>query len=216
MYVPAHFEETRSEVLRALMRAHPFATLAFSSRDGIVANHIPLEFDPEPAPFGTLRGHVARANPMWRDYSLAPSAGEALAIFQGPHAYVSPAWYPGKQQHGKAVPTWNYAVVHARGPLRIVEDAQGLRAIVERLTDRHEAGRPDPWRVADAPPDYIELMLGKIVGIEMPIAKIVGKWKASQNRSAVDRAGVIHGLAAERAGNIHASAMADLVKETLQ
>ena len=216
MYVPAHFEETRSEVLRALMRAHPFATLVISTAEGIVANHIPLEYDPEPAPFGTLRGHVARANPMWRDYSLAPSAGEALAIFQGPHAYVSPAWYPGKQQHGKAVPTWNYAVVHVRGPLRIVEDAPGLRAIVERLTDRHEAGRPDPWRVADAPPDYIELMLGNIVGIEMPIANIVGKWKVSQNRSADDRAGVIHGLTAERAGNLNAPAMADLVKETLQ
>jgi len=153
---------------------------------------------------------------MWREVAQATQAGEALAIFQGPHAYVSPAWYPSKQQHGKAVPTWNYAVVHVRGPLRIVEDPHGLRAIVERLTERHEAGRPDPWRVADAPPDYIELMLGKIVGIEMPIVKLVGKWKASQNRSASDRAGVIHGLATERDTNIHAPAMADLVKETLQ
>lgn len=218
MYVPAHFEETRGEVLQALMREHPLATLVTASADGMVANHIPMEYDPQPAPFGTLRGHVARANPLWRDYSLAPSAGEALAIFQGPHAYVSPAWYPSKLEHGKAVPTWNYAVVHVRGSLRIIEDTQGLRAIVEMLTDRHEAGRPHPWRISDAPSDYIEQLLKAIVGIEMPITKLVGKWKASQNRSASDRVGVISGLTGEGENNANpnARAMADLVKETMQ
>lgn len=216
MYMPAHFEETRSEVLQALMREHPLATLVTSSADGVVANHIPLEYDPEPAPFGTLRGHVARANPLWRDYTQAPLAGEVLAIFQGPHAYVSPAWYPSKLEHGKAVPTWNYAVVHVRGPLRIVEDTQGLRAIVEMLTERHEAGRPHPWRVTDAPSDYIEQMLKAIVGIEMPIAKLVGKWKVSQNRSASDRVGVISGLTEQGDTNTNTHAMADLIKETLQ
>ena len=139
-----------------------------------------------------------------------------MAIFQGPHSYVSPSWYPSKLEHGKAVPTWNYAVAHVRGPLRIVEDTQQLRAIVEMLTQRHESGRPDPWQIADAPSDYIEQLLKAIVGIEMPIAKITGQWKASQNRSVADRAGVINGLTAESDSNINAPAMADLVRETLQ
>jgi len=213
MYVPAHFEETRSEVLQGLMRDYPFATLVTSSTDGIVADHIPMEYDPQPAPFGSLLGHVARANPLWRKYTEAPQAGEALAIFQGPQAYVSPAWYPSKRQHGKVVPTWNYAVVQVRGSLRIVEEPQRLRAIVERLTHRHEAGRPNPWQVADAPSDYLEQMLKAIVGIEMTITKIVGKWKTSQNRSTDDRAGVISGLTVQ--GDANACAMAALVKETL-
>ncbi|MBI3523125.1 MAG: FMN-binding negative transcriptional regulator [Betaproteobacteria bacterium] len=209
MYMPAQFEETRSEVLQALMREHPFATLVTASAGGIAANHIPLEYDPAPAPFGRLVGHVARANPVWREVD----EHEALAIFQGPHAYISPAWYPSKQEHGKVVPTWNYAVVHVRGALRAVEDPQQLRAIVEKLTRRHEAGRPQPWQVADAPPEYIEQMLKSIVGIEMTITKIVGKWKVSQNRSASDRAGVIAGLGAP--GDSNARAMSDLIKETL-
>jgi len=209
MYLPAQFEETRSEVLQALMREHPFATLVTASADGIVANHIPMEYDPEPAPFGRLVGHVARANPVWREVA----EHEALAIFQGPQAYISPAWYPSKQEHGKVVPTWNYAVVHVRGPLRIIEEPQQLRAIVEKLTNHHEAGRPQPWQVTDAPPDYIEPMLKAIVGIEMSITKIVGKWKVSQNRSADDRVGVISGLTAQ--GDSNARAMAGLIKETL-
>lgn len=219
MYVPAHFEETRSEVLQALMREHPLATLVTASADGLVANHIPMEYDPEPAPFGMLRGHVARANPacsVWREVAQASPAGEALAIFHGPQAYISPAWYPVKQEHGKVVPTWNYAVVHVHGPLRIVEDRQRLCAIVELLTDRHEAGQPHPWQVADAPSDYIEQMLNNIVGIEMPITKLVGKWKASQNRPAADRVGVISGLTEQSDTNTNTRAMANLVKETLQ
>ncbi|MCX7174788.1 MAG: FMN-binding negative transcriptional regulator [Proteobacteria bacterium] len=211
MYVPAHFEETRIEVLAALMRTHPLATLVTTSGDGLAANHIPMEYDPLPAPYGTLRGHVARANPVWREPS---GATLALAIFQGPDAYISPAWYPSKAEAGKAVPTWNYAVVHAHGPLSFFDDEQRLRALVGALTDRHEAGRPHPWQVTDAPEDYIEKMLKAIVGIEMPVARLVGKWKLSQNRSAPDRAGVISGLNAE--SETRTLAMANLVKETLQ
>lgn len=211
MYLPAHFEETRIDVMAGLMRAQPFATLVTVAPDGVAANHLPLAFDPQPAPFGTLRGHVARANPLWREYSAEKPA---LAIFQGPHAYVSPNWYPSKSDAGKAVPTWNYAVVHAHGPLTFVEDPQQLRGIVENLTDRHERGRSHPWAVSDAPADYIEQMLHAIVGVEMSVARLVGKWKVSQNRSPGDRAGVIGGLNLD--GGIHSAGMADLIKETLQ
>lgn len=210
MYVPGHFAESRGEVMAALMRAHPFATLVTMSVDGLAATHIPLEYDPLPAPFGTLRGHVARANPVWRE----AGTNQALAIFQGPHSYISPAWYPSKLESGKAVPTWNYAVVHAHGPLRFFDDRQQLHDLVETLTKRHEHGRPHPWQVSDAPEDYIEKMLKAIVGIEMPVARLVGKWKVSQNRSIEDRTGTINGLNAER--GIHATDMANLIKETLQ
>ena len=217
MYQPAHFQEARGEVLAGLMHAHPLATLVTVSADGLTANHLPMEYDPLPAPFGTLRGHIARANPLWREAAGA-STSQALAIFQGPHAYISPNWYPSKLEAGKAVPTWNYAVVHAHGPLRFFEDRQQLRALVERLTERHEAGRPHPWRVADAPEDYLEQMLKAIVGFEVPLTRIAGKWKLSQNRTAADRAGVIDGLSAglsaERA--VHSLEMAHLIEETLQ
>lgn len=206
MYVPAHFEESRPEVLRRLIHDHPLAALVTLGSDGLNANHIPMELDADPAPLGTLRGHVARANPVWRDFS--PGV-DALAIFQGPQAYVSPAWYQTKQETGKVVPTYNYAVVHAGGPMRIIEDRAWLRAFVERLTNRHEAGRPQPWKVTDAPADFIEHMLGAIIGIEIPLTKLAGKWKVSQNRPATDLDGVVRGLNGESG----ARAMADLVKE---
>ena len=194
MYQPAHFRETRGEVLAALMRAHPLATLVTPAADaagGFDADHLPMEYDPLPAPFGTLRGHVARANPLWHS-----AAGAALAIFQGPHAYISPAWYPSKQDAGKAVPTWNYAVVHAHGPLKIREDAEWLRKLVTRLTASQESPLKKPWHVTDAPPDYIDTMLKAIVGIEIPLSRLQGKWKMSQNRLPQDRDGVIQGLEA--------------------
>jgi transcriptional regulator len=193
VYLPAHFTESRVEVLHQLVRDHPLAALVTLGPDGLAANHIPFEIAAEPAPFGTLRGHVARANPVWRD--VAPGV-EALAIFRGPDAYVSPAWYATKRETGKVVPTWNYLVVHAHGPLRVIEDTGWLRALVERLTARHEAGRPEPWKPADAPADFLAKQLRAIVGIEMPIARLVGKWKASQNRTPADRNGVIAGLEA--------------------
>jgi transcriptional regulator len=209
MYVPKHFEETRIEILHELIRAHPLAALVTLTPDGLAANHIPFEIDPEPAPFGTLRGHVARANSLWRDFSREV---QALAIFQGPETYISPSWYPTKQETGRVVPTWNYAVVHAHGPLRAIEDRSWLREFVERLTNRHEASRSAPWKVTDAPAAYIDQQLGAIVGLEMPITRLIGKWKASQNRPAHDQDGVVEGLRHE--GRESAMAMAGLVRQS--
>jgi transcriptional regulator len=211
MYIPKHFEEARVETLHELIRAHPLAVLVTLAPDGLDANHLPLEIDPEPAPFGTLRGHVARANAVWRNLSQQT---EALAIFRGPDTYITPSWYPTKQETGRVVPTWNYAVVHAHGPLRAVEDRAWLRAFVERLTNQHEAGRENPWHVSDAPADYVERQLGAIVGLEMPIARLVGKWKVSQNRPGSDQGGVVEGLVQE--GSERAAAMADLVRRARQ
>ncbi len=156
-----------------------------------MANHVPFEYDPStPAP-GTLRCHVARANPVWKDFDTNT---QALVIFAGPNAYISPSWYEAKREHGKVVPTYNYVVVHAHGAMRIIEDSQWLHGLVSRLTDSFESKRTQPWSVSDAPPDYIEKQLGAIVGIEIAIERLIGKSKASQNRSEGDQVGVIRGL----------------------
>jgi transcriptional regulator len=207
MYTPKHFEETRVEVLHGLIRTHPFGALVTMTAEGLDANHIPFEIDPDPAPFGTLRGHVARANPLWRE--VAPRAA-ALVIFQGPDTYVSPSWYPTKAETGKVVPTWNYAVVHAHGVPRFIDDRAWLRAFVEQLTTRHEAGRREPWKVTDAPADFIDAQVGAIIGVEVPITRLTGKWKVSQNRPAQDRAGAVEGLVRE--GGPSGAAMADLIR----
>src|SRR5262245_26390554 len=207
MYNPAHFREARIPVLHELIRHHPLAALVTLGPEGLVANHIPMEIDPEPGPFGTLRGHVARANPVWRE--AGASAIEALAIFAGPQRYITPSWYPTKAESGRVVPTWNYAVVHVHGPLRAIDDAAWLRAFVTRLTDRHEAARAVPWRVTDAPDDFIERQLGAIVGIEIPVRRLEGKWKVSQNRDEGDRSGVVAGL--REGDDAAARLMADLV-----
>jgi transcriptional regulator len=191
MYVPPAFAENDPQLLREMMRAHPLGALVTLTRDGLTANHIPFLVDAEPAPTGTLRGHVARSNPVWRD--AMPDA-DALVLFTGPDAYVSPSWYPSKEATGKAVPTWNYVVVHAHGPLRIIEDPSWLRAHVEALTNAQEQDRAQPWRVTDAPGEFVEGLIRSIVGIEIPIARLEGKWKLSQNRSAADRDGVVAGL----------------------
>lgn len=206
MYLPAHFQEDRSEVLQQLIRHHPLGMLVTLTADGLVANHIPFLIDADPAPFGTLRGHVARANPLWRDFSREV---EAMVVFQGPDAYISPSMYASKKEHGKVVPTWNYAVVHAYGALRIHDDVQWLRAFLERLTERHEAPRAAPWKVGDAPDDFLQANLRAIVGIEIPITKLMGKWKVSQNRSTADREGVVAGLSVMQ--DEAAQAMAQLV-----
>jgi transcriptional regulator len=208
MYVPAHFEETRPEILHQLIRDHALATLVTLGPEGLNANHIPFELDPGPAPFGTLRGHVARGNPVWRDFSRDV---EALAVFQGPQAYISPSWYQTKRESGKVVPTYNYIVVHAYGPMRIIEDRTWLRGLVERLTTRYEAGRAEPWKVTDAPADFVEQMLGAIIGIEIPLTKVLGKWKVSQNRPSADRDGVVTGLS--EMSDADAQAMSSLVKK---
>ena len=211
MYVPSQFSESRVAVLQQLVREHSLATLVTLGADGLNANHIPMELDPEPAPHGTLRGHVARANPVWRDH--LPDV-EALAVFQGPRAYITPSWYRTKLETGKVVPTYNYAVVHARGPLRIVDDPAWLRALVERLTRMHESSRPQPWQVSDAPEEFVASQLHAIVGIEIAVTRLVGKWKVSQNRPAVDRAGVADGLRGSAGAD--AAAMARLVEESMR
>jgi len=191
MYLPKHFETTDPAALQALVGAHPLATWVVSHGNELSVNHLPLLLDADRGEHGTLIGHVARANPVWR--SVAQGA-RSVAVFQGPQAYVSPNWYPSKRAHGKAVPTWNYAVVHAHGVPQLVDDRERLRALVTRLTEVHEAGQARPWRVSDAPADYLDRMLAAIVGIEIPVQRWVGKFKLSQNRDAADRAGVVAGL----------------------
>ena len=205
MYLPAHFAESRADVMHALIHARPFATLVTQGAAGPDANHLPLHLDANSSPQGTLSGHVARANPLWRE---ADGTG-VLAIFHGPQAYVTPSWYPSKREHGKAVPTWNYVVVHARGRLRVVDDAIWLRRQLELLVDSHESGFADPWRIADAPRDYIDKMLAAIVGIEIEITDLTGKWKLSQNQAEANRAGVVAGLRGQESAE--GIAVADLI-----
>jgi transcriptional regulator len=191
LYLPAHFHEFRNDVMRALMRAHPLSTLVAQCDSGLVANHVPLQTLDEPGPLGCLRGHIARANPLWRDYR---SESQALAIFQGPQAYVSPSFYPSKAKNGEVVPTWNYAVVHASGTLQFIEDTNWLREFVAGLTSTFETPRAAPWKIDDAPAAYIDKNLKMIVGFEFSITSLQGKWKMSQNRTLSDREGVRRNL----------------------
>ena len=217
MYQPAHFAETRLPVLHALMTAHPLGLLMTQDTGGALqADPIPMALRPAPegeAGPGTLVAHVARANPLWRD---TRTDVDVLVVFQGAQAYVSPAWYPGKAEHHKVVPTWNYIVVQARGKLRIHDDPVWVHALVSGLTDHHEARREDAaprWKVDDAPESFVQAQLRAIVGIEIEIVDLVGKWKMSQNRPAADRAGVAQGWreTAARRGDGSLGAAADLV-----
>jgi transcriptional regulator len=189
MYVPDHFREDRPDVLQDAVRRIGFATLI---TPGLEANHLPMLLQD-----GVLRGHVARANPVWK-----AGAGEALAIFLGPHAYVSPNWYPSKAENGKAVPTWSYITVHARGAIHWIEDATWLAAHVTALSDAHEAERPTPWKISEAPESYIASMLRGIVGFELTIATLEGKYKLSQNREEADREGVREAFARENRSDL--------------
>jgi transcriptional regulator len=199
MYQPAHFKETDSEKLHALMRAYPFVTVLTHGEGGLAANHLPVELVD-----GKLHGHVACGNELSR-----MDGAEVLVIFRGPDGYISPNWYPSKHETHREVPTWNYAVVHVHGRLRVIDDAKWLRQLLERLTDRHEAGQPAPWHVSDAPEDHIEKMLRAIAGLEISIDRVEGKFKLNQNHPAANRAGVIAGLR-ERAGRGDAD-LADLM-----
>lgn len=210
MYLPRHFEQTDAAALQGLIRSHPLAALVSHGADGITADHIPLEFHPAEGEHGTLRGHVARANPLWKQ----ADGQSVLAIFQGPQAYISPTWYASKAATHKVVPTWNYAVVHGHGVLRAVEDADWLLALVKRLTAQHEAGRSPPWAVSDAPADYVAQMLRAIVGIQIPLTRLVGKWKSGQNRGEADRNGVAAGLAQDP--RLGAEALAELIRSPNQ
>ena len=194
MYQPPHFREDRPEVQHALMRAHPLALLVTFGEGGLTANPVPLLLHPEVGERGVLRGHLARANGQWRTFD--PTV-DCLAVFQGADAYITPSWYQTKRETGKVVPTWNYAVVQIYGRMAVIEDAAWLSEQVRALTDRHEADRPAPWAVSDAPEDFTRAQLKGIVGIEIAIARIEAKWKVSQNRPAADRAGVAEGLSGE-------------------
>ena len=205
MHIPKHFEENRLDILQQLMQEHPLATIITQGEDGLNANHIPLHLDATAGELGTLRGHVARANPLWRELG----SGESLVIFHGPNAYVSPQWNPAKAQHGKAVPTWNYAVVHCHGIWQVADTPVAARKNVDELSANHEAGFERPWTLEDAPPDYTEKMLAAIVAIEMPIARIKGKWKISQNHPAATQQSVIAGL--REKGDVQSLQMAALM-----
>lgn len=206
MYQVPHFRETDVSVLHAHIRAHPLGLLISQGPDGIVANPLPFLLYDEGA-HGTLRAHLSRGNPQWRALTDAP---EALVVFSGVERYITPSWYPQKAIDQRVVPTWNYAIVQVRGPARLIEDAAWLRANVAALTDAHEGRRPEPWSLADAPETFVAGQLKGIVGIEIAIAAIEGKFKASQNRPVADRAGVADGLAAE--GDADALMMRDMVK----
>lgn len=192
MYNPRDFRPQDPALLHGLVCERPLATLVVQGAEGLDAAHVPLLLDTAVGDHGVLRGHVARANPLWR---IAAEGGcAALAIFHGPQAYVSPSWYPSKREHGKVVPTWNYAVVHAHGTLTATDDPAWLHALVNALTDTHEAALSEPWQVGDAPDDFITKQLRAIVGIELAVTRMEGKWKMSQNRSEGDRDGVVAGL----------------------
>ncbi len=195
MYLPSHFEETRVDVLHALLRERPLGLLITTAADGPVADPVPFLLQPGPTPLGTLVGHVARANPLWRGaVDPAAAAAPVLVVFQGPQGYVSPGWYPSKAETGKVVPTWNYVVAQARGRLHAIDDVAAVREVVTRLTALHESGLRRPWSIDDAPGDFIDSMLRAIVRIEIPIDTLTGKWKLSQNRNPADRDAVVQAL----------------------
>jgi transcriptional regulator len=203
MYLPGHFRETRLEVLENLVRAYPLASVIARTDDGLCANHVPLEWRD-----GALQGHVARGN------ELAERDGaQVLAIFHGPDAYISPNWYPGKRETHREVPTWNYAVVHVHGRLRVIDDAAWMQSFLAALTQRHEATEPDPWRIEDAAPGHVGKQLRAIVGIEISVDRIEGKFKLGQNKPEADRRGAIEGL--HRRGHGDDAALAALTQTTL-
>src|SRR5690348_5564449 len=205
MYQPPAFKEERLETLHALIRAHPLATLITTGAGGLLANLVPFTLV-NGGEKGTLRCHVARAN----DQVEALNAGaETLIVFQGPEAYISPSWYPSKQEHGRVVPTWNYVVVQVRGTPRLIDDPLWIRVQIGALTQSQEGQRSRPWSVADAPADFVEAQIRAIVGVEIPILRIEGKWKLSQNRSAADRRGVVEGLQGESRNAEMAKLVAD-------
>ncbi|WP_027146484.1 FMN-binding negative transcriptional regulator [Mesorhizobium sp. WSM3626] len=204
MYTPPAFRDDDKDSLMATIRAARLANLVTATADGPLATPLPLFLDETEGEHGVIHGHLARANPQWR----VPAIGDGLAIFMGPDAYVTPAWYPTKQETGKVVPTWNYAAVHAYGPVEFFDDADRLLEVVTRLTNLHEGARAAPWAVSDAPPDFIQSQLRGIVGLRMPVIRLEGKRKMSQNRNAADRAGVTAGLAAsERPSDREVSAL---------
>jgi transcriptional regulator len=204
MYTPPAFRDDDSDSLIATIRAARLANFVTATADGPLTTPLPLFLDESEGEHGVIHGHLARANPQWRVSPL----GNGLAIFMGPDAYVTPSWYATKADTGKVVPTWNYVAVHASGPVEFFDDPERLLDVVRRLTDLHEGERASPWAVSDAPPEFVQAQLRGIVGLRMPIARLEGKRKMSQNRNAVDRAGVAAGLgASERASDRDVAAL---------
>lgn len=210
MYLPPYHAETDVAVMQSLIHAHPLGTWVLAGETGLEANHIPFVLDPARGPHGTLRAHVARANPVWHALS---GDTDSLVIFQGPQSYISPSWYPSKQVDGKVVPTWNYTVVHARGVARAVDDPAWVHQLITDLTQANESSRPQPWQVSDAPTDFIAQMAKAIVGIEIVLTGIEGRWKLSQDETLPDRHGTVAGLAAQ--GDSNATALSRLVQERI-
>jgi transcriptional regulator len=208
MYIPRANEEKRVDVMHALMVAEPLAALVTFGGSGLFASHVPMVLEDDGSEFGVLKCHISRANTQWRDFNPAV---DALAIFAGHHHYITPNWYPGTKEHGKEVPTWNYIVVHAYGSLKVIDDKDKLLAHLNSLTSIHEAASPVPWKVSDAPEDYIKALLNGIVALELPIRRLEGKWKVSQNRTESEREGVIKGLG--ELDTPESMAMKDLVEE---
>ncbi|MEI5679433.1 MULTISPECIES: FMN-binding negative transcriptional regulator [unclassified Mesorhizobium] len=209
MYQPPHFIETRLDVLHSLIRAHPLGLLVSNGQDGPVANPLPFLLDGGVPPHGRLRAHLARANPQWRMLADNPDM-PVLVVFQGADTYVTPSWYETKRETGKVVPTWNYAIVQVRGRVRVIDDKDWLAGQIAELTASHEAARAEPWKVTDAPKAFIQAQIKGIIGLEIDITSIEGKWKVSQNRPVADRAGVAEGLETETTGTAE---MAHLVRQ---
>ncbi|MDP3625390.1 MAG: FMN-binding negative transcriptional regulator [Hydrogenophaga sp.] len=205
MYIPAHFAETRSEELHRIIREYPLGVLVTHGDDGLDADHIPMELDAESGPHGTLIGHVARANTLWQ---RCPTGTPVMVVFRGANAYISPNWYPSKHETHRQVPTWNYEVVHAHGRITVHDDERFARRVVAKLTRRHEATEPQPWKMGDSAPEVINEMLQKIVGFEIAITSLVGKVKLSQNKEMRDRHSAANTLA-ERGRDELARAMRD-------
>lgn len=211
MYIPKYHEQPDIDAVYSLIETYPLGAWVCPSVDGLIANHVPFLLDRSRGRFGTLLGHVSRANPVWQQLL---ESGQSVVMFQGPQSYISPGWYPGKSEHGKVVPTWNYTVAHAHGVPRAVHDKVWLLDLLSRLTAKNEASQKMPWKVADAPADFIDKLLAAVVGIEMPIDKLIGKLKVSQDEALQDRNGTVAALKA--AGTENAVAMASLVERALQ
>jgi transcriptional regulator len=193
MYLPSHFAELRPDQLHRVIAQYPLGALVTNGPDGLDANHLPFHFEPSPGSPGVLTGHVARANPLWK---TTPDGSEVMVIFRGPTAYVSPSWYPSKHESHRQVPTWNYIVVHAHGRIAIHDDERFVRGLVARLTRTHEAGEAKPWKMGDSSKEFIDMMLQSIVGIEIEVTRLTGKWKLSQNKETRDRENAAGELAA--------------------
>jgi transcriptional regulator len=211
MYIPPAFRVDDLPALHAEMQKIQLATLVTVTASGLVATHLPLMLDPGAGEYGTLYGHVARGNVQWRE-SLPEF--EALAMFTASDAYVSPSWYPSKQETGKVVPTWMYAAIHVYGTVKFIDDVEWLRGIVTQLTDKHEGVFAQPWKVTDAPPSYVDAQLARIIGVELPIARLEGKWKFDQRSSEADRVGVMAALeGSQTPGNLETAAVMRRVEE---